>query len=383
MRRFLLVFCWVAAAWELSAREPGASFDLPFTVEHGKYVVTVETAVGPRRFIFDTGASQTTVSEKLCRELGLSAVGRSATSDFEGHRYPVDRVRIPALRMGDATYKNVWAILLPDSSYIFRCLGFDGLVGSDLLRGFVVRMPNPDSTITLATDRRLVGNPDRAAGIRMVGKSRPVIPVHAGNGKRRMKAYVLFDTGSASLFKCRYGDSRALDEAGVLRDARYTVGHSGNLGWTNRSVVREAIHALVPEFEIAGNKLRGVPLEVTHGTTNKIGCGLFRWGTVVIDFPARRFWLLPHAEQPAPPDASVQNVTATLDGGRLVVGQVWDESLAEVVAPGDRIVRLGTVDVSQIDPCAVVRGEVRGDKPEMTIERSDGSRVTIGLKNVE
>ena len=57
-----------------------------------------------------------------------------------------------------------------------------------------------------------------------------------------------------------------------------------------------------------------MPLEVTHGGHSKLGCGVFRWGTVVIDYPGRRFWLLPHAEQPGPPDVSVSGVTVALDG---------------------------------------------------------------------
>lgn len=164
---------------------------------------------------------------------------------------------------------------------------------------------------------------------------------------------------------------------------RRTEGHSGNLGWTNRSVVGEAVRGVIPEFVLAGNTLAGMPLEVTHGGHSKLGCGVFRWGTVVIDYPGRRFWLLPHAEQPGPPDVSVSGVTVALDGGRLVVGQVWDETLADRVAPGDRIVFLGTVEVSRVDPCAVIRGEIRGDKPQMTVERKDGTRVTVPVKRMK
>lgn len=80
---------------------------------------------------------------------------------------------------------------------------------------------------------------------------------------------------------------------------------------------------------------------------------------------------------------SVSGVTVALDGGRLVVGQVWDETLADRVAPGDRIVFLGTVEVSRVDPCAVIRGEIRGDKPQMTVERKDGTRVTVPVKRMK
>ena len=46
MRRLLLVVCWLAAAQTVCARKPAVRFDLPYTLERGKYVVTVETAAG-------------------------------------------------------------------------------------------------------------------------------------------------------------------------------------------------------------------------------------------------------------------------------------------------------------------------------------------------
>lgn len=384
MKRLLLVLCWLLAAREAGARRPAVRFDLPCTVEHGKYIVTVETGAGPRRFAFDTGASLTCISQRLSRELGLTAADRGTVGDFEGHRHAVTYVRVPYLRMGEAVFTDSRVLVLPDSSYIFRCLGFDGIAGSDLLRGFAVRMPNADSTITLASDVRLLGDCDRrgATRIHFAGNS-PVIAARVGSGKSRMKTYMKFDTGSASLFDCRYEECRTMIEKGILQDVRRTEGHSGNLGWTNRSVVGEAVRGVIPEFGLAGNTLASMPLEVTHGGHSKLGCGVFRWGTVVIDYPGRRFWLLPHSEQPGLPDTSVNGVTADLDAGRLVVGQVWDEALADAVAPGDRIVRLGTVDVSQVDPCAVVRGEIRGDKPQMTVERKDGTRVTVPVKKMK
>ncbi|MFQ7387408.1 MAG: hypothetical protein ACLRM8_07485 [Alistipes sp.] len=96
MRRLLLVVCWLAAAQTVCARKPAVRFDLPYTLERGKYVVTVETAAGPRRFAFDTGASQTCISERLSRELGLAASGRGrrAISKAIVMRSPMSGCRI-------------------------------------------------------------------------------------------------------------------------------------------------------------------------------------------------------------------------------------------------------------------------------------------------
>ena len=88
MRRLLLVVCWLAAAQTVCARKPAVRFDLPYTLERGKYVVTVETAAGPRRFAFDTGASKTCISERRL------AVGRRAISKVIVMRSPMSGCRI-------------------------------------------------------------------------------------------------------------------------------------------------------------------------------------------------------------------------------------------------------------------------------------------------
>lgn len=75
---------------EVCARRPAVRFDLPYTVEHGKYVVVLGTPAGPRRFIFDTGASGTCISESLRDELGAEIVKTQKVRDFEGHVVPID-----------------------------------------------------------------------------------------------------------------------------------------------------------------------------------------------------------------------------------------------------------------------------------------------------
>ena len=103
MKRLLFVLCSLVAVQEVCARRPAVRFDLPYTVEHGKYVVVLGTPAGPRRFIFDTGASGTCISESLRCELGAETVKTQKVRDFEGHVVPIDLVRLDSLRMGDAS----------------------------------------------------------------------------------------------------------------------------------------------------------------------------------------------------------------------------------------------------------------------------------------
>ena len=106
MRRLLLVVCWLAAAQTVCARKPAVRFDLPYTLERGKYVVTVETAAGPRRFAFDTGGFADLHQRTAQPRTGTRGVGPGTSGDFEGHRHAITYVRVPYLRMGEATYSD-------------------------------------------------------------------------------------------------------------------------------------------------------------------------------------------------------------------------------------------------------------------------------------
>lgn len=134
MKRLLFVLCSLVAVQEVCARRPAVRFDLPYTVEHGKYVVVLGTPAGPRRFIFDTGASGTCISESLRCELGAETVKTEKVRDFEGHVVPIDLVRLDSLRMGDALFRDHPVLVMPDTSLVFACLRVDGIAGCDLLR---------------------------------------------------------------------------------------------------------------------------------------------------------------------------------------------------------------------------------------------------------
>jgi len=379
MKRLLLILCWLASMQPTAARKRAEGFDLPYTVEHGKYIVVLETPAGPRRFFFDTGAARTCISETLSRELGLVPAGRAASGDYEGHQGEVACARVPWVRMGKAAYEDLDVFILPDSSYAFRCFGIDGIAGSDLLRGFIVRMPNPDSTILLTTDRSVLKELDRRRSARIYfAGTVPLVAVRTSDAQERYKIFARFDTGSTAFFDCRYDECSVLERKKLLRNVRRSRGYPGNMGWTNRVSSAEAATGRIFRFELAGQVLTEAPFRTTGGDS-KLGCGLFRWGSVVIDYPGRRFWLLPRDETVETIDSPQRNVTLAFAAGRLIVGRIWDEALQEIIAPGDRIVRIGTSDVSEIDPCTYLCGDF-GKADRISVRRKDDTIVTVEWK---
>ncbi len=356
-------------------------FRVPFSSEHGKYIVLLGTPAGPRRFIFDTGCPKTVIRESLRAELASPTLRTMSFGDFESHSAEVACVRIDSLRLGGALFRGQEVLVLPDSSLVFSCFGIDGIAGCDLLREFVVRMPEPDSTIAFARSVRALGKPARRRSCRMsVVGGCPDFVVSCRNGARRIDTHVRFDTGSPGFYHYSYrADDRWL-ERGFAADIRWAEGYSSNLGWTNRTVVSRHFRGTVPRFEVAGTMIRDMPMRSTCGSFDILGRRLLDWGRVVLDFPRRRFYFLPAGDaEPTAPPQSLPNFTLWIVRGRLVVGQVWDEALLGVIAPGDRVVNVdgkpwpGGVCSFLFDPEQYV-----GRSCE--IETADGSRVTLPIK---
>lgn len=384
MKRLLLVLCWLVAAREAGARRPAVRFDLPCTVEHGKYVVVLGTPAGPRRFIFDTGATSTCISESLRSELGAETVKTLKTRDFEGHVIPIDLVRLDSLRMGDALFRNHPVLVMPDSSYVFRCMGLDGIAGCDLLRGFVVRLPNADSTITVTDDVRTMGVSRRRMSRMMLGGGCPFLPVTCRNGDKQAGMYVKFDTGSAGYFHFSYaGDGATLSPLGFVDNLRWADGYASSIGWTNCNRVNSHFRGTIPRFEIQGTTIADMPVKRTFGRNRILGCKLLDWGQVVLDFPRKRFLFIPRegVEAKAEPQPAY-NFTLTVSAGRLIVGQVWDETLVGIITPGDRILSLDGTPWDG-DICGFLLDPNPMDGIVCGIGTADGQHVVLTIENMK
>ncbi len=385
MKRLLLLLCWLVAAQAVCARNLVVRFDLPCAVEHGKYIVVLGTPAGPRRFIFDTGATATSISESLREELGAMAVKREDVRDFEGHVVPIDLIRLDSLRMGDVLFRDHPVLVMPDSSLVFACLRVDGIAGCDLLRRFVVRMPNADSTITVTDDARTLGISSRGTWSRMwLGGGCPFLPVVCRNGDKQGRFYVKFDTGSAGYFHFAYsGGDEMLPALGFIDSLRWADGYASAIGWSNCNVVNRHFQGVVPRFEIQGTTVADMPVKRTFGQNRILGSKLLDWGQVVLDFRRKRFRFIPsQGVELKAKRQPVYNFTLTLSAGQLVVGQVWDETLAGIVAPGDRIRSLDGAPWNG-DTCGFLLDPNPLGGTQCGITTADGRHIVLTIENLK
>lgn len=74
----------------------------------------------------------------MYRELNLDKQTSTSVFDQSGKAKEKIIAVIPALKFGGVEFKKVSAIIFEDSSIIFKCLGIDGFIGSNLFQDCVL-----------------------------------------------------------------------------------------------------------------------------------------------------------------------------------------------------------------------------------------------------
>lgn len=114
-----------------------AAVDVPLTRDRANLMnIPVGAADREERFVFDTGANLSTVSETVARELGFRIIDRQITvGTATGARAAARLALAPELRIGAATVRNVVFLVLPDSALTFPQIGYEirGIVGHPVI----------------------------------------------------------------------------------------------------------------------------------------------------------------------------------------------------------------------------------------------------------
>lgn len=136
-----------------------------------------------------------------------------------------------------------------------------------------------------------------------LGGGCPFLPVTCRNGDRQARMYVKFDTGSRAISISPMPiPAMRPRPCGSSTAWRWADGYASAIGWTNRNRVNSHFRGTIPRFEIQGTAIADMPVKRTFGHNRILGCKLFDWGQVVLDFRRKRFLFIPRGgEAKAPP----------------------------------------------------------------------------------
>lgn len=152
MKRTIMIMTLMAIAIGATICVNGSSYverTAPFylTGKHQSVDVMIN-GKGPYRFLFDTGAGETSIDKALASELQLKVTGRSTIGDPQNpDAYQTELVELPRIEIGNMSFKRVTAMSY-DLSQIFPKDTFRGVIGMPLFANSLLTIDYPNSRLT-------------------------------------------------------------------------------------------------------------------------------------------------------------------------------------------------------------------------------------------
>lgn len=275
--------------------------EVPFRlIDNRVFVPTMLNGHGPYRMVLDTGADTGGVSLAVMAEIGAVAQGRERTGGAGESRVMVVKTRIASLRIGRAEFRN-----LPAIAQNFTALGdvigfrrFDGILGQQVFRRYVVDIDFARSTLKLIEPKDY--RPPAGAIVVPFALYQDYMPLVRGQiaGVRGKFVVDLGDRSSLTLFG-PFWQAHHLDDTlgpGVEALTGYGIG-----GPIRGIVVR------VPQFSFGKAKADAIVARLSlqkagafadPHIAGSIGTGVLKHFHTIIDYPHKRFLLVPEKSEP-------------------------------------------------------------------------------------
>ena len=345
---------------------------LPYRMVGGKMIVDMKMNGQLRPFIFDTGG-QTALTEEVCEELGLSMYDQREITDVNGNKSTYHRVLIGELADADVkvAFKHVPAILVPKPSP-FVCFKVVGIIGSDLLKYFVVEIDGKTKTIKLST------KPTTLSLRKMLpfepANGMPVIKLQAGSGN---SLTTLFDTGYPGFISLKESDFNVLTSQSAFEIVTEGYGE-GSIGLGGMAGIDTLYRVCFPVVSLGACDFENVTATTATPPYTLLGMKLLDYGKVTLDYPKARFYFEPYEEKAADLTSKHYRVELRVKDGDLVATTVWGD-LRKDIKIGDKVLKINGAPAGKYDFCeSILNGipELKKKKVnKLTFSTAEGEKV--------
>lgn len=374
---FLLFVISICQAQNLNTGGPAKSNfyeELPYQQINGKIIITVEIAGHLHKFLLDTGAPFT-ISEEIAAELGITPAKQISMADAYGNTATTKLAKVESVKIGSTVFENVPAII--GTNIIFKCIGVDGNIGSNLLRNTITRFDSKNKIITITDDVSKLGlNAGNSIplNIKKDKQSSPFFILEVANG---VNGDYFIDTGDAGFLALSntYMDIFKSHNACQVLATGYGSNSFGENGAENSNVKHRV---LFPSIKLSNATFKNVKAETVFNNAgsgnNSVGVRLLDYGTLTLDYIHGKLYFDPFTTETDLAEKSWA-LSPTYSEGKLVIGVVWD-ALKETVKPGMQITAIDGVSCEQVELCNLItqKSLLQGrEKAMLTIKDEKGN----------
>lgn len=353
--------------------------ELPYKSVRGLMIVSVQIGGGSHDFLFDTG-SATAVVGSLKRHIPESEQQLISISDSQNNKDSVFMGILPEITLGSCLFTGIPAFIIKESVHS-QCLGFEGIIGSNLLRNSVVQIDTKRHTIIITNDvHEIKINEKYESKMKLDQQSGPIIDLQIGGQKGKMyKVPSLFDSGADMLFDFPDKIYQRLLGKGVVTDTLKGEGaNSIGIFGLEKSLTKHKVH--IKQFKIGDAIIHDVWAESSMDNESKIGVSLAKYGRITLDYRNKKFYLEPF-EESTQYDEPFWPISPLLKEDRLIIGLIWSNAPKNIQL-GDEIKAIDGHPTEATEICQLLLNSPLKNKTAtmLLLHHKDGSEEEVRIE---
>jgi predicted aspartyl protease len=307
-------------------------------------IVPVEAGGKTRYFLLDTGAPNI-ITPELAKELKTKTLKNLDVRDINGRVNKQELVSVDSMRLGGVTFYQTAAIVADlNAQTELACLGIDGLIGANLLKGTILQIDYAKRSLALASsiDSLAVSPGAVKWPFTTTSQGTPKVAVRV-NGLTFNALTV--DTGSAGWIDLSEAAYSKVKEAGPVK-SRTGFGVT-SVGLYGQNEPHPIYRTWVEDVRISETSAP-MPASIDFqgkGGRQTIGNAFWRQFVMTIDWKGNQLLLEPKEDYQIPGFKDFGFRTYYSEG-QLRIGVVWKESEADRqgLKTGDRILFMNGMD---------------------------------------
>ena len=345
-------------------------------VTNGLHIVPVQIGGKEYRFLFDTGA-MFSISSEIQNEMKYKKVSKGTLTDSDNNRSSVDYVKIDTIFIGGISFMDQTAFVADFTrNPIIKCLGIDGIIGSNLMRHCKWTIDYQNAEIVLFKDT-LEEYPENAIKVPFTQSRQfdQIVSLKLGNATLNNLKIDYGSNGSLTLSK---GSMKVLKEHGIITQTYSESGYKssglyGKLSPGNR------------EFAWADTLRKGDLLiegvKIKTGKSGLIGGEILSRFVVTLDFENNQLHLVPVPD--SEPDYRIFGFSLGYNDDKgFYVQLVTENSPAHKagLTPGMKVIRYNELDFSNGSTFCDYVGATSDETEEIVLEYIDAEGETKELR---
>lgn len=349
------------------------NFKISFPIEIKGTSIFVRPIIQGKEYkmLFDTGAI-TTISSEMKESLNLKAIKESKVYDIDDKSNKMTYVKIDSLSLEGISFYDIAAVELDHKAVMaFKCKGFDGILGANVLRQAVWQIDMTAKTITFTNSINSLAIPANIPKTKLYIGVGGVPSITTYIGKEKVFNTVVdygFDGGISM-------NSRLFNNILKIKsDLKYITGSGSTFtGIYGDVIVPKYYTAVIDDFKI-GDFV--VPKDYVFFNTNysrSIGTSFLSKYIITLSWKEKTMWFEPQEKASEKETYTGFGYRYGLKGENVYVNSIYEnsEATAQGLEIGDQIIGINGVDYTDLSSekqCEILYSE-RGNIQNITVKR--------------